>query len=312
MAGMASDEQSPEAGANTADAEPASAPSLAIGEGIAHPSLPVPGGPNRAPAWSYFLTPLAVVIGAFIVAGAIWWTDDPAPTSPAATPDPNAFSSAPSTTDAASSSPTTLLAAFTQYATELSLDTGEFQQCLGDQAKAAPISEHLQRGQGLGVTGTPTFFVNNKMIVGAQPLAIFQEVIDRELSGSPASIDEYSDNVKALAATDPPRFAIVSGPPDISDAYVEGNTDAKVMIAEYSDFQCPFCQRWVEQALPSLRQLIGDDVALAFLNFPITQIHPNAGFASFAAICAGDQGEFWGMHDILFARQAEWAELPVN
>jgi protein-disulfide isomerase len=300
---MASDEQGKSAAGDTEAASVSQLP----------PSPPVHGPASTGtPVWTYFLTPLAVVIGAIIVAGAIWWTDDDNDgDAAAANVGPDAFTSAPGDS-AAATSPTGLLSAFTQYATQLSLDTSEFQQCLGDQERAASISAHLQRGQELGVTGTPTFFINNKMVIGAQPLAIFQEVIDRELSGSPASIDEYSDNVKALAATSPPRFAIVDGPPDVSGAYIEGEAGAKVMIAEYSDFQCPFCQRWAEQALPTLRQDIGEDVAIAFMHFPITQIHPNAGFASFAAICAGEQGEFWGMHDILFARQAEWANLPVN
>ena len=52
-------------------------------------------------------------------------------------------------------------------------------------------------------------------------------------------------------------------------------------------------------------------MAIAFLHFPITQIHPNAGNASVAAICAGEQGKFWQMHDLLFARQTEWADLRV-
>jgi protein-disulfide isomerase len=51
---------------------------------------------------------------------------------------------------------------------------------------------------------------------------------------------------------------------------------------------------------------------MAFLHFPITQIHPNAGNASVAAICAGEQGKFWEMHDLLFARQQEWQNLPPN
>lgn len=299
---MASDERDESAASET---ETASVP-----QSPPPPPAQSPAGAG-VPAWTYLLTPLAVVIGALIVAGAIWWTDDDGSASPAVTADPDAFTSAPGDS-AAATSPTSLLSAFTQYATQLSLDTSEFQQCLGDQERAASISAHLQRGQELGVNGTPTFFINNKMVVGAQPLAIFQEVIERELNGSPASIDEYSDNVKALAATSPPRFAIVDGPPDVSGAYIEGEAGAKVMIAEYSDFQCPFCQRWAEQALPTLRQDIGEDVAIAFMHFPITQIHPNAGFASFAAICAGEQGDFWGMHDILFARQSEWANLPVN
>ena len=45
------------------------------------------------------------------------------------------------------------------------------------------------------------------------------------------------------------------------------------------------------------------------MNFPIVQIHPNAGNASLVAVCAGQQGKFWEMHDLLFAKQTEWAAL---
>ena len=161
MAEMASDEQGTDPAAESTGLDQADAPSRVGGELLPAPPLPSSVG-QRTPAWSYFLTPLAVVIGAVIVAGAIWWTDDDPVTAPAATPDPDAFTSATDPGPAASS-PTTLLAAFTQYATELSLDSGQFQQCLGDQTKSASISQHLQRGQDLGVTGTPTFFINNKM-----------------------------------------------------------------------------------------------------------------------------------------------------
>jgi protein-disulfide isomerase len=41
----------------------------------------------------------------------------------------------------------------------------------------------------------------------------------------------------------------------------------------------------------------------------LVQIHPNAGNASLVAACAGAQGKFWQMHDLLFARQTEWAPL---
>ena len=174
------------------------------------------------------------------------------------------------------------------------------------------ITTQLRRGTELGITGTPTFFINNKKIVGAQPAAIFQEVIDRELQGSPTSLDAYSANVRALATTSPPRFEIVPSPPDVSDATFDGDRAARVVIAEFSDFQCPFCRRWNEETLGALRPTFGKDVALAFLHFPIVQIHPNAGNASLAAICADKQGKFWDMHDLLFAHQAEWQSLGTN
>ncbi len=94
----------------------------------------------------------------------------------------------------------------------------------------------------------------------------------------------------------------------MSATRIEGNPNAKVMIAEFSDF-CPFCKRWTEASISEVRSRLGDDVAIAFLHFPITQIHANAGNASLVAICAGEQDKFWEMHDLLFARQAEWADL---
>ena len=82
-----------------------------------------------------------------------------------------------------------------------------------------------------------------------------------------------------------------------------------MVIAEFSDFQCPFCKRFFDQALASIRRREGADVALAFLHFPIVKLHPNAGNASAAAVCAGDQGKFWPMHDLLFKNQAAWQNL---
>jgi len=196
------------------------------------------------------------------------------------------------------------------------MDEAKFTQCLQNQdsapAKIALINSQLQRGSALGINGTPTFVINNKMIVGAQPAAIFDEIIDRELKGSPASLDGYSANIQALATSSPPRFQILPAKVDVSDAPVEGNRNARVMIAEFSDFQCPFCKRWNEENLARIRARLGNDVAIAFLHFPITQIHANAGNASLAAICANEQGKFWQMHDLLFARQAEWQGLPIK
>jgi protein-disulfide isomerase len=115
--------------------------------------------------------------------------------------------------------------------------------------------------------------------------------------------------VKELAATSPPAFSIVSDRPDVTGAAIEGNANARVMVAEFSDFQCPFCKQWNDTVLRTLRTKLGDDVALAFINFPLVQIHPNAGNAAVVGLCAQEQGKFWQMHDLLFAKQNEWASL---
>lgn len=270
---------------------------------------------RKPPLWTYFLTPAAVVIGAALIAGAVWWTsgDDEDAVLPADASGAGAAAMTPAASGSATATAAPanrgLLDTFNLYAQNTGLDQAKFSQCLAQDKNVTLINSHLQRGSALGVTGTPTFFINNKKLVGAQPAAVLNEIVDAELKGSPTTLDGYSAAVKQLAAMSPPAFQIMPEKPDVSDAPIEGNRDAKVMIAEFSDFQCPFCKRWTDSSLADIRARLGNDIALAFLHFPIQQIHPNAANASLVAICAGDQGKFWEMHDLLFARQAEWSDL---
>ena len=81
-----------------------------------------------------------------------------------------------------------------------------------------------------------------------------------------------------------------------------GSPSAPVTIVEYSDFECPFCRRFFQQTLPALRQryVEGGQVRFVFRHLPSPGVHPNALGAAAAAECAGEQGEFWSMHDLLF------------
>ena len=81
-----------------------------------------------------------------------------------------------------------------------------------------------------------------------------------------------------------------------------GNAHAPVTLIEFSDFQCPFCQR-VAPTLKRLRRTYGDKVRVVWKDFPLTQIHPQAFKAGEAAHCAAEQGKFWEYHDELFANQ---------
>ena len=289
-------------------------------EGEPQPAAPTgKASPAQQPAWTYFLSPAALILGSIIISLTIWYThEDPVPrvVPVAAVASPGANESVKPDDAPPVSTAKNLIATFASYAKQVGMDDVKFTQCLQDQpasqAKIALINAQLQRGTALGINGTPTFVINNKMIVGAQPSVIFDEVIDKELKGSPASLEGYSANVRALANSSPPRFVILPDKVDVSDAPIEGNRNARVMIAEFSDFQCPFCKRWTDENLARIRSKVGTDVALAFLHFPITQIHPNAGNASIAAICANEQGKFWPLHDLLFARQTEWENLPIN
>jgi len=84
-----------------------------------------------------------------------------------------------------------------------------------------------------------------------------------------------------------------------------GRRDAPVTIVEYSDYQCPFCRQFSANTLPVIRREYVDTgkVQYVFRDFPIDQIHPQARKAAEAARCAGDQGKYWEMHDLLFQQQ---------
>lgn len=82
-----------------------------------------------------------------------------------------------------------------------------------------------------------------------------------------------------------------------------GPKDAKVTIVEFSDYQCPFCERFFQQTLPALRESYGDKIRFAFKDFPLP-MHPDANKAHEAARCAGDEGKYWEMHDMLFENRS--------
>jgi len=90
----------------------------------------------------------------------------------------------------------------------------------------------------------------------------------------------------------------------------KGAADAVVTIVEFADFECPHCQ----MAAPQMKELIekyGDTVELVFKNYPLGKkcneqmsrdMHPNACGAAVATQCAGRQGQYWEMHDLVFMK----------
>ena len=107
---------------------------------------------------------------------------------------------------------------------------------------------------------------------------------------------------------------------DLSNAASEGSKTAKVVLVEYSDFQCPFCSRFYSQTLLQLRKDYVDTGKVRFIykNFPLDSIHPNARPAAIAFECARTQDETkaWAFHDKMFENQgslgdasyAQWAK----
>jgi len=84
-----------------------------------------------------------------------------------------------------------------------------------------------------------------------------------------------------------------------------GPEDAKVVIVEFSDFQCPAC-KYAEPPMRAILKLYEGKVKLIFKHYPLERMHQFARAGAVAAECAGKQGKFWEYHHELYDRQEEW------
>jgi protein-disulfide isomerase len=116
---------------------------------------------------------------------------------------------------------------------------------------------------------------------------------------------EYVAGLRKTAAVkvmlEPPRLKV-----EKDGGQARGPATAPITIVEYADYQCPYCTR-AAAAVKQVEERYAGKVRFVFRDFPLTQIHPNAGKAAEAASCASDQGKFWPMHDRLFANQSKLA-----
>jgi len=90
--------------------------------------------------------------------------------------------------------------------------------------------------------------------------------------------------------------------PAPSDAdHVRGSLNARVVITEFADFECPYCGD-AYHVLEEIREKYGSEMALVFRHFPLS-MHPHAAPAAEAAETAAGAGKFWEMYDRLFEHQ---------
>ena len=177
------------------------------------------------------------------------------------------------------------------YAKALGLDLAAFQQALDNHTYRPIVERDLAEAAGLGVTTTPTFFVNGRRLVGPQGYASLGAVIESLLAGIPPDKRVREE----LVAAGPAQQI------DIARAPTRGPATAPVSLVEFSDFECPFCA----ETAPVVRQLLAaypTQVRFAFKHYPLP-MHKESPLAHEAALAAGDQGKFWEMHDLLFATQ---------
>jgi protein-disulfide isomerase len=184
-------------------------------------------------------------------------------------------------------------------------------QAIAEEKYKDKISESMDLAMELQARGTPHFFVNGRRLSGAQPFEKFKTIIDEEIKKAKALVDKgvprskvYDELMKDAKGPPPPEKKDVPAP--TKDNPWKGNPTAKVVIQEFSDFQCPFCKR-VEPTIDQVLQEYGTKVKVVWRHLPL-DFHQDAPLASEAAHEAFAQkgsDAFWKFHGKLFENQQD-------
>lgn len=110
------------------------------------------------------------------------------------------------------------------------------------------------------------------------------------------NISSYSNNSQGNGNGSAVDFDITQ------ENHVRGDFSAPITLVEFSDFECPFCEKHVPTLERILEEYAGS-VRLVYRHFPLKSIHPSAQKAAEASECASEQGKFWEYHDLLFDNQ---------
>ncbi|HTJ45863.1 MAG TPA: thioredoxin domain-containing protein [Kofleriaceae bacterium] len=194
---------------------------------------------------------------------------------------------------------------------ELGLDMNRFRADLDAGTFRGEVQSDEEAAIALGVTGTPTFFINGRPVHGNAPLRDFTDIVDEELPRAAAA--RGPDRYAALVAN---GHASADAPPGTEPAphvlnpldiyavglglpgHDVGPADALVTIVEWSDFECPYCAKNAPN-VARVRQEYGDKVRVIYRHMPLV-FHPHAQLAAEAGAEAAHQGKFSAFADYVF------------
>jgi protein-disulfide isomerase len=199
-----------------------------------------------------------------------------------------------------------------------------YSQCINTGRAQTAIQQSIAAGSALGFNGTPSFqFIEKKsgktyQMIGAYPAETFSQWIEPILAGqepaqakataTPAPVElPLWANAKGLAADSKrPGFNLAGDP-------YRGDLEASVVVVEFSNFQCTACKKHALEVQPAIDQALVNtgQVLWVFKNLMLRSL-PQSPAAAAAAECAGEQGRFWEMHDLLFSTQEQWSVNPPD
>lgn len=137
-------------------------------------------------------------------------------------------------------------------------------------------------------------------LVGVIVILAVSMLNKRELARLSARVTQ----LEKVAAAPTPQAALVNKvyEVDVTTAPTKGRATAPITIAEFAEFQCPFCLN-VTATLQQIEEKYKDRVRFVWKHLPLVRIHQRAMDAAVAAEAARNQGKFWEYHDKLFANQ---------
>jgi protein-disulfide isomerase len=223
---------------------------------------------------SPYAIPAAILVAGLLIAGAIVYTRG--------TP------STPDARDAAS-----LSEVLVALAEEADVSEEAFASCLESGRHETSVEEDEREAGEAGAEGTPNTIVigptgERYVIAGAQPIENVRAVVERALAGE-AGEARTSPIYNAEGRTD--------------EDHARGAANAPVTIIEYSDLDCPFCQR-LHPTLLTIMQEYEGEVAWVYRHLPLEQLHPNAPLLAEASECVAELGgneAFWKFVDGYFS-----------
>ncbi len=180
------------------------------------------------------------------------------------------------------------------FATNMGINATKFEACMDAGTMSKKVVDQATLAKPLDIQGTPTSIIiiasTNQQIqvVGALPVETINAAIDMGLAGKTVPI---TDDQK-------PKSPTVILPGD----HILGNANAPVVIVEYSDSDCPYCQKF-HATMHQVKDKYGDKVAWVYRHYPLDGLHPKARMEAEASECVAklsNNETFWKYLDAMF------------
>lgn len=140
--------------------------------------------------------------------------------------------------------------------------------------------------------------------------------LDTLKEGQNKIVAQLAEMEKLLKQGQPAKRKQAFKPQDVSIKGINflGKADAPVTLIEFTDYHCPFCRRHAQNTAPSIIKdyVETGKVRYGISELPLERLHPQAFKLGQAAICGGQQGKYWTMHDLFFEKKVTDVEASAK